>query len=124
MFKVILIIFGTLTLGIGIIGIFVPGLPTTVFLLITAACYVRSSPKLYNWLINHKIYGKFIKDYEQKRAMALKHKISALIMMWVSIAVSTIFFIQSNVVIIIVIICGLIGTIVILRVKTLKEENI
>lgn len=122
MFNFLLIIAGTITLGIGIIGIFVPGLPTTVFLLITAACYVRSSPKLYNWLINHKVYGKFIKDYQEKKGMQLKHKLSALLMMWISITASTVFFIENNVVIIIVLLCGLIGTIVILNVRTLKEE--
>ncbi len=120
--RILLIVLGSISLGTGIIGIFVPGLPTTSFLLITAACYVRSSPKLYNWLINHKVYGKFIRDYQEKKAMALKHKISALIMMWSSITISTLFFIKNEIVIIIVVLCGIIGTVVILSVRTLKEE--
>ncbi|MCF8259910.1 MAG: YbaN family protein [Melioribacteraceae bacterium] len=120
--KYLLIFLGTLSLGIGIIGIIVPGLPTTVFLLITAACYFRSSERLYNWLIHHKVYGKFIRDYREHKAMPRKAKISALIMMWAMISLSTIFFIKIMWVQIVVVVCGLIGTIVILSVKTLKYE--
>lgn len=124
MIKALLIIIGTLSLIVGIIGIFVPGLPTTVFLLITSACYVRSSEKLYNWLINHKIYGKFIRDYEQHRAMPRKSKIFALSMMWSMISLSVFVFIEVLYVKLIVTAAGLIGTIVILSIKTLENIKI
>ena len=57
MLKTALVIAGTILLAIGAIGIVVPGLPTTTFLLIPAACYVRSCQRLYTWLINHRILG-------------------------------------------------------------------
>ena len=47
------------------IGIFVPGLPTTVFLILASACYIRSSERLYNWLIKNKTFGKYIKDFRE-----------------------------------------------------------
>ena len=121
--KVLFIFLGTLSLAIGVIGIVVPGLPTTTFLLISAALYARSSEKLYNWLLNHKIFGKFIKNYREHKAMPLKSKIIALVMMWSAIIISTVFFINYLLVRIIVIICGIIGTIVIYKLKTLQVES-
>ena len=61
--KVLLITTGTFFIGVGIVGIFIPLLPTTPFLLISAALYARSSKRFYNWLINNKILGRYIKNY-------------------------------------------------------------
>ena len=63
LFRLLWIFLGSLFVGIGTLGIFVPGLPTTVFMILAAACYIRSSEKLYNWLIKNKIFGKYIKDF-------------------------------------------------------------
>ena len=84
--KFLLIRFLWITLGsifvaIGTIGIFVPGLPTTVFMLLAAACYVRSSERLYNWLIRNKTFGKYIKDYREGKGMPMRAKIFAQSMM-------------------------------------------
>jgi uncharacterized membrane protein YbaN (DUF454 family) len=122
MFRFLLIAAGSLSLGLGVLGIFVPGLPTTVFLLGAAACYVRSSDKLYNWMLQHKVLGIYIRNYRKYRAMPLKSKIIALVMMWSMIGLSVGFFIDNITVKIIVIIAGLIGTTAILLVKTLKKE--
>ena len=113
---------GTISLTLGVIGIVVPGLPTTVFLLFTAACYARSSDKLYNWLLDHKLFGKLIKDYNVHKAMPLKSKIVALVMMWTAILTSCIFFIQNEYVIILVFVAGIAGTIAINSVKTKKNS--
>jgi uncharacterized protein len=124
MIKVSLILLGSLSLALGVIGIFVPGLPTTVFLLISAACYVRSSERLHRWLTNHRILGTFIRDYEQHRAMPLKSKVVALISMWTMICISSIWFIQSDLLRLVVVVLGLIGTGAILWVKTLNNRII
>tara|TARA_B110000263_G_scaffold137695_1_gene119445 strand:+ start:214 stop:615 length:402 start_codon:yes stop_codon:yes gene_type:complete len=79
--RLLWIILGSLFVTIGYIGIFVPGLPTTVFLILAAACYIRSSEKLYNWLINNKHFGQLIKDYYEGKGMPLKSKVIALSMM-------------------------------------------
>ena len=74
------ILLGSLFVGIGYLGIFVPGLPTTIFLILAAGCYIRSSQRLYNWLINNKLFGQYIKDYYEGKGMPLKSKIVALSM--------------------------------------------
>ena len=106
--KVLFISLGSLSLAIGVIGIVVPGLPTTTFLLIAAALYFKSSEKLYNWLINHKILGKFIKDYQTHRAMPLKSKIIALLSMWIAVLTSIFFFIDIQFVKLVLLLCALI----------------
>ena len=60
MIKLFLIVLGSVFLGLGFLGIFTPGLPTTPFLLLAAGCYVRSSDSLYSWLLQHKLFGKYI----------------------------------------------------------------
>mgnify|MGYP001212598042 CR=1 FL=1 len=83
--RLLWISLGSTFVAIGTIGIFVPGLPTTVFLLLAAACYVRSSEKLYNWLINNKTFGKYIKDFREGRGMPMRAKIFAQSMMTIFI---------------------------------------
>ena len=111
-YKIILIILGTLFLGLGILGIFIPGLPTTPFLLLTAALYLRSSDRLYQKLISNKIIGKYIKNYVQKRGMTIRIKVHAIGIMWLMISISTIFLIEIIWVKILVLTLGIIGTIV------------
>jgi len=76
---------GSLSLALGLIGIFLPLLPTTPFLLLAAACYCRGSEKMHTWLIEHRLFGKYIKDYEEERGIRKKAKITAIITMWASI---------------------------------------
>lgn len=122
--KIILIILGTISLVVGIIGIVVPGLPTTTFLLIASACYVRSSEKLYSWLINHKIYGKFIKDYQQHKAITKNQKMISIVSMWLMISISILFFIDISWVKIVLLLCGITGTIIVLSIRTLSKQNL
>ena len=83
--KVLLIIAGTVSLVLGIIGIFVPLLPTTPFLLLSAAAYFRGSERLYNWLINHKYLGVYIRNYREHKAIPLRAKIFSVTLMWLTI---------------------------------------
>lgn len=80
--KVALVTAGLLAVGLALIGIFVPVLPTTPFLLLAAACFVRSSDRLYNWLIHHKWFGEYIRHYREHRAVTLQAKIVALALLW------------------------------------------
>lgn len=76
--RIFLISVGWISVVLGIIGIFLPVMPTTVFLLIAAACFARSSEKFYIWLLTNKHLGKFVLNYREKRGMTLKSKIIAI----------------------------------------------
>ena len=80
--KTVCIILGTVSLTLGIIGIFLPLLPTTPFLLLTAALYFRGSPRLYQWLLNHKCLGPYIRSFRENKAIPLRAKIISLLLMW------------------------------------------
>ncbi len=123
LFKGALIVIGTLSLGLGILGIFIPLLPTTPFLLLAAYCYFRSSKKLYNWLISNKWFGSYIRNYYEGLGIPLKIKLLSISFLWLTISFS-IYFIVSNLIIRIILIIIAIGvTIHILTIKTLKEER-
>ena len=82
---------GTLSLAVGIAGIFVPILPTTPFLLLTAACYIRSSQRFYNRLISNRLFGEYIKNYLERRGVTLRVKVSSLTLLWITIGCSAAF---------------------------------
>jgi uncharacterized membrane protein YbaN (DUF454 family) len=114
----ILIGSGTFFLTIGVIGIFIPILPTTPFLLLAAACYAKGSKKFYNWLINNKLFGKYIKNYREGKGIPLSVKIISITILWITIAFST-FIIVSNLLIQIILIIIAVGvTIHLLTIKT------
>ncbi|MBK9447701.1 MAG: YbaN family protein [Betaproteobacteria bacterium] len=79
---------GTISLVLGIIGVFLPVLPTTPFILLAAACYARASEKFHQHLLAHKTFGPTIRDWEEYRSLSLKTKKVAITMMTLSIAVS------------------------------------
>ena len=83
--KYILITLGSICLALGVIGIFLPLLPTTPFLLLSAALYVRSSEKLYQWLIHQKYLGTYIRNFREHRAIPLRAKIIAVSMVWITL---------------------------------------
>jgi len=76
---------GSLSVVLGAVGIFVPILPTTPFLLLAAACFVRSSPRLYRWLITRQWFGAYIKNYREHRVIPLRFKVLTLTLLWLSI---------------------------------------
>lgn len=83
--KVICIILGSLSLGLGIAGIFLPLLPTTPFLLLTAALYFRGSPRLYDWLLRQKRLGPYIRNFREHKAIPLHAKIVSVSLTWITI---------------------------------------
>ncbi len=104
--RVLLIIAGTLSIALGIIGIFVPLLPTVPFLLLAAYCYAKSSEKFYNWFINNRWFGKMIRDYKGGKGVPLKAKVFSVGFMWIVMGYSIIFVVESEIVSIIVIAIG------------------
>ncbi len=80
--RYILIAAGFLSVGTGIVGIFVPLLPTTPFLLLAAACFARSSERFHSWLLQHRFLGSYIRNYREQRGMTRNAKILVLVFLW------------------------------------------
>jgi uncharacterized membrane protein YbaN (DUF454 family) len=79
---------GTLSLALGIIGIFLPVLPTTPFVLLAAACFARGSERFHHWLVTHHRFGPLVRDLQAHRSIPLRAKCLALSMMWTSMSVT------------------------------------
>ena len=90
--KTLYIVLGSISLGLGILGIFLPLLPTTPFLLLTAALYFKGSPRLYNWLLNHRHFGPYIRNFRENKAIPLRAKIVSVSLIWITI-LNCVFFI-------------------------------
>lgn len=76
---------GLLSLLLGLIGVLLPLLPTTPFVLLSAGLFAKGSTRLHHWLINHRLFGKLIKDFDENKIIPLHAKIIAISMLWVSI---------------------------------------
>ena len=87
---------GTLFLLLGIIGIFMPILPTTPFLLLATACYARSSHRFYNWLMNHPAFGPLIVEWRTYRSIPWRVKLVAVATMTLTFGSSILFFIRDG----------------------------
>lgn len=118
----ILLILGFLSLSLGLLGIFLPLLPTTPFLLLAAWLFFRSSPKAYHWLLNNKFYGEYIKAFMVHKAIPLKAKIVSITLLWVTITSSALFLISIFWIKLLLFSIALGVTFHILSYKTLKED--
>lgn len=101
----VLLIAGTFFLLLGMIGIVVRLLPTTPFLLLSAACYSKSSKRCHRWLMNNRLFGDYITNYMEGRGISLKVKLLVLFALWVSILFSA--FYVVNMLIIRVLLLGI-----------------
>ncbi len=117
----LLIFSGILFTVLGIIGIFLPVLPTTPFMLLAAACFFRSSDKFYRLLTEHPRFGKYIRNYREKKGIPLKGKIMAMATMWPTILSSAYFFVDPLWLKILLIIIAAAVTIHILSFNTTRD---
>jgi uncharacterized membrane protein YbaN (DUF454 family) len=112
---------GSFFVGLGILGIFLPILPTTPFLLLAAACYAKSSERFYNWLINNKWLGNYIKNYREGKGIPLKVKVLSVSLLWFTIGYSVVFVVNTFLIQGILILIAIGVTIHILSIRTLKK---
>lgn len=94
--RYLLLLVGWLSLLLGSIGIFVPLLPTTPFLLLAAACFLRSSERLYRWLLSHPRLGPYIEGYLSGRGIPKRAKWYSLLLMWPSLLFSGFVLLDGN----------------------------
>ena len=83
--KILLITCGTISVALGVLGLFLPLLPTTPFLLLAAACFARSSGKLYDWLLGNRWFGTYIRNYREGKGIPLKRTAVAISLLWLTI---------------------------------------
>ncbi len=114
---------GTISLALGIIGIVLPVLPTTPFLLLTTYCYDRGSERLHNWLINNRVFGEYIRNYTEGRGIPLRVKVTAITILWVTIGISAYFFMPWLWVRIILFIIAASVTVHLLRLPTYHQDE-
>lgn len=79
---------GSLLVGIGVLGIFLPLLPSTVFFLMAAGCYGKSSPSAYHWLTTNRFFGRHLKDYKEEKGATLGAKVMSIGSLWIGIGMS------------------------------------
>ncbi len=116
-----LIVLGTVSLVLGIIGIFLPLLPTTPFILLAASCYARSSKRLYDWLLTNKCFGNYVKNYRKGKGIPRKVKVFSISFLWIVIGYSILFVVNIFSIRIILFLIAVGVTIHILSVRTLKH---
>jgi len=127
--RILLFVGGSVSLFFGIIGIFLPILPTTPFLLLTAACYIRSSERMYNWLLNNRWFGEYIRNYQSGRGIPLKTKLFAISAMWITMCISVILVarniprIHVTIMLVTLIIIGTGVTIHLIKIPTFKKQK-
>jgi uncharacterized membrane protein YbaN (DUF454 family) len=116
--KVFLLFVGWLSVVLGVIGIFLPVMPTTPFLLLAAACFMRTSPKFYNWLVGHPRLGKYLVYYLEGKGIPFKAKVYTIATMAISMSV-TCYFVPVTAVRILLPLVGVLVALYIVRQPTL-----
>lgn len=92
--RALLIFLGTVLLVIGLIGLFLPVVPTTPFILLAAACYARGSSRFYHWLVGNRLFGPIVIEWHEHHCIPWRIKLFAIGMMSVSFAISIVFFVR------------------------------
>jgi len=86
--KALLIFAGTVFVALGVLGMFLPLVPTTIFLLLAGYCYSHSSERFHNWLLNNRLCGDYIRNYKDGKGISLRQKVSTILFLWMSIGFS------------------------------------
>lgn len=120
--KATLIACGCISLLLGALGIFVPLLPTTPFVLLAAACFSRSSEKFYNKLLQNKWLGLYVKNYMEGKGIPIKAKVLSLLILWATIGYLSFFLLSVLWVRILIIIVAMAVTVHVLSVKTFQSK--
>ena len=109
---------GTVSLGLGILGVVLPGLPTTPFVLLAAACYAKASPRLHGWLRAHRLFGPMVRDWEEHRSLTRRTKRIAQGTMLVMVGISAWALRGQPVLLVVVLVAALVGVWVVARIPT------
>ncbi len=109
---------GSASLALGLLGVVLPGLPTTPFILLAAACYARASPRLHAWLLNHRWMGPMLRDWERDHSLTRRTKTVAVVSMTLMVGLSVWGFQGRLVLQGVLLAAGVVGALVVLRIPT------
>jgi uncharacterized membrane protein YbaN (DUF454 family) len=118
--RFLYLIFGFILVGIGILGIFLPLLPTAIFLIMASACFMKSYPKAAAWLKNNRWIGGYVRNYIDKTGLTITSKIIHIVILWVSIGLSVYFVAENNVIRILLLVIAIAVSIHLIMIKTAK----
>jgi uncharacterized membrane protein YbaN (DUF454 family) len=119
--RIFFIVLGILCVILAGLGVLLPGLPATPFLLLASYAFARSSKRMHDWLINHKVFGPILTDFLDRKGIRLHIKIISLTLMWGMMFLSVFYFIDNSIVKYIAVGGALVGTIAVLRFKTIRD---
>ncbi len=114
---------GTIALALGLIGIVIPVMPTTPFLLVAAACYLRGSRRMYDWLLGNRWFGTYLLDYVEGRGIPIRTKVLTIVFLWSAIVFSMVFFTSDPILRIILLAVAAGVTVHLVMVKTRCHES-
>ena len=121
--KGIFVVAGTISLALGTVGVFLPILPTTPFLLLSAACYCRGSERMHRWLLNNKLFGSYIRNYKEGKGISQTGKIFTLFLLWITICYSALFLVNNCIVQIVLFAIAVAVTIHVLTLPTFRKSQ-
>ena len=121
--KGIFVVAGTISLGLGAVGVFLPILPTTPFLLLSAACYYKGSERMHRWLLSNKLFGSYIRNYKEGKGISQMGKIFTLFLLWITICYSALFMVNNYIVQIVLFAIAIAVTIHIMTLPTFRKSQ-
>lgn len=120
--KALLVVAGSICLALAMLGVFLPLLPTTPFLLLASACYVRSSERLHGWLMGNRLLGGYIRNFKERRGIPLRGRVVAVVLLWLPLLYSVyrldLFWLELALVLM-----GLTWSVLILRMKGVRGDE-
>ena len=118
--KAVLVAAGSVCLALAVLGVFLPLLPTTPFLLLASACYVRSSERLHGWLMGNRLLGGYIRNFKERRGVPLRAKVTTVVLLWLPLLYSVyrldLFWLEA-----LLVLMGLTWSVLIFRMKSYGE---
>ena len=118
--KAVLVAAGSVCLALAVLGVFLPLLPTTPFLLLASACYVRSSERLHGWLMGNRLLGGYIRNFKERRGIPLRGRIITVVLLWLPLLYS-VYRLDILWLEVLLVVMGLTWSVLILRMKAAGE---
>jgi len=121
--KAIFVVAGTISLGLGAVGVFLPVLPTTPFLLLSAACYYKGSERMHRWLLNNKLFGSYIRNCKEGKGISQAGKVFTIFLLWTTICFSALFIVNNHIVQVVLFAIAIAVTIHVITLPTFRKAQ-